>query len=626
MTVVDRLDSDLNYSSSRIRRCLSCPFQVEPLNTSVNNRNPCGPDTVTWRIGNLAPKQQVVIELNATLCGCLNRNNNVYATIGCGGNVCQNISASSRVELVDSQLLVARHDAGKVDDCGADDPFSIEIRNAGAYVYNLTITEQLPAGLKLNDTPLVSGAAPTSTDYSNPGLLVWRFNQSEGISPGTRISVKFNASVTGACDFMGGNSRVSLNYIEPCGRDGPVVESQVPLQKYRPLLTIAKTPSTIYANSGDVVRWTISLSSTGDLPAQNVTLRDVLPANTVWHSAYPQNDSGKGTMADPLVWRLPDIPAGQTRTIRLNATVMSCDATTTDSANVSWGCCPSTPALATASLVTRPSASASPDIEQLSRLDTCGGDITLVIGNTGALALVENVTDVLPLGFLYKKNSARIFSNNATHNASLIQHEPMDFSSVNGSVIWNSSVIDRIYTNEVITINFKVVTCIGCCKSSTTGTNTLHFYYKDTCGNLYSATPNVQSVTPKRGDLSVRKDPAVQFLGAVNWTIYIDNNGNEPAENVSVVDVLGDGFFNVVPGNGTLIHDQPVPNWTTIIWTGQKVPVGTGQWSVRSPPAPMRPADWHTPTTSQSGAIAARGASTATIVLWLALYRWPPLS
>ena len=311
VTVVDRLDSDLNYSSSRIRRCLSCPFQVEPLNTSVNNRNPCGPDTVTWRIGDLAPKQQVVIEFNATLCGCLNRNNHVYATIGCGGNVCQNISASSRVELIDSQLLVARHDAGKVDDCGADDPFFIEIRNAGGYVYNLTIKEQLPAGLKLKDTPIVSGAALSSADYSNPGLLIWRFNQSEGISPGTRISIKFNASVTSACDFKGGDSRVSLNYIEPCGREGPVVESRIPLQKYQPLLTITKTPSTIYANSGDVVRWTISLSSTGDRPAQNVTLKDVLPANTVWHSAYPQNDSGKGTLADPLVWRLPDIPAGR---------------------------------------------------------------------------------------------------------------------------------------------------------------------------------------------------------------------------------------------------------------------------------------------------------------------------
>lgn len=580
VTVVDRLDSDLNYSNSQIRRCLSCPFQAEPLNTSVNNRNPCGPDTVTWRIGDLAPKQQVVIDLNATLCGCLNRNNNVYATIACGGNVCQNIRAASRVEMVDSQLLVARHDAGKVDDCGADDPFSIEIRNAGEYVYNLTIKEQLPAGLKLNSTPLVSGAALSSADYSNPGILIWRFNQSEGISPGTRISIKFNASVTGACDFKGGDSRVTLNYIEPCGREGPVVESRIPLQKYQPLLTIAKTPSTIYASSGDVVRWTISLGSTGDRPAQNVTLKDVLPSNTVWHSAYPENDSGKGTMADPLVWSLADIPAGETRIVRLNATIKSCDATTTDRATISWGCCPSTPILATASLVTRPSASASPDIEQLSELDTCGGDVTLVISNTGARALVANITNVLPLGFVYKKNSAQISSNNATHNAAIIRYEPLDFTSINGSLIWNSSNIDSIYRNEVITIRFMVVNCTGCCKSVTTGKNILGFHYLDTCGNLYSTDPNVQSVTPKKSDLSVRKEPAVQFLGRVSWTIYIDNNGSKPAENVSVVDVLGDGFFDVIPGNGTLIHNQPLPNWTTIRWTGQKVPVGTGKWSV----------------------------------------------
>jgi len=96
--------------------------------------------------------------------------------VGCLGGECLNECASSQVELIDASSLVSKHDAGLVDDCGANDSFSIEVRNAGTVgVYNMTIKEELPAGLKLNDTPVVSGATPTFTDYSNPSLLIWEF-------------------------------------------------------------------------------------------------------------------------------------------------------------------------------------------------------------------------------------------------------------------------------------------------------------------------------------------------------------------------------------------------------------------------------------------------------------------
>ncbi|MCX6679060.1 MAG: hypothetical protein NTX42_01655 [Methanothrix sp.] len=579
VTVVDYLESGLNYTSSKISRCPACPLVEEPLNTTVIGHNPCGPDKVVWNIGNMTQKAEVIIEVNGTLCGCLNRNNIAYANISCGGGLpCQNLSDSSRVELVDAQLLVAKHEAGKVDDCKANDPFSIEVRNTAAYVYNLSIKEILPTGLKLNDTPVVSGAVPTSFDNSNPAILIWWFNQTQGISPGTKITIKFNASVKGSCSFGGGDSTVRLNYIEPCGRFGPEVESQIPVTKFSPKITIIKIPSTSYANVGQIVRWNITLKSEGDYVAKNVTLRDILPTNTIWHSSYPLHDSGSGSLSDPLVWKLADMEIGSTRYILVNATVLSCTVPTKNIAKVNWTCCPTSPAVATADLITRPSGSASPDIGQLTLIDTCGGNITLTISNSGATALVYNISDVLPIGFIYKKNSAFITSNNVTHTITI--YEPNDFIALNGTLIWNATNIDRVYPNEVITIKFKVINCTDCCKSTTSSTNTLKFNYKDSCGNLLSTTPNIQPVIPKKGDLVVRKEPAVQFQGQVSWTIYIDNSGTKTAENVSVVDTLGDGFFDVTSSNGTVTHNQPLPNWTTIRWTGQKVPMGVGKWSV----------------------------------------------
>jgi len=105
-----------------------------------------------------------MIEVNGTLCGCQNRKNYAYATIGCGGKVCQNVTTLLRWNWsLPSSWCQTR--CWKVDDCGANDPFSIEVRNsAAAYVYNLTIKRAASAGLKLNDTPVVSGAV-TSTNY-----------------------------------------------------------------------------------------------------------------------------------------------------------------------------------------------------------------------------------------------------------------------------------------------------------------------------------------------------------------------------------------------------------------------------------------------------------------------------
>lgn len=579
VTVVDQLDRDLNYTGSKIRKCLSCSFQEDPANTTVVDSSPCGPDRIIWRIGDLAPKHQTTIMINSTLCGCENRDNRVFATIGCGGDECQNISASSRVELVSSQLLVARHDAGKVDDCGRGTPFVIEVRSAGAYVYNLTVNEQLPNGLRLNGTPYVSGALPTSSDFSNPGLLIWRFNQSKGIRPGTRISIRLNASVAGPCAFAEGNSRVSLSYREPCGRAGPVVTNEIPVEKYQPRLSITKKNSPAYASLGNVVFWTITLSSTGDSPARNVTLTDVLPANTVLHSAHPPIDRGTGSSSDPLIWRLPDIPAGGTSAIRLNATVKGCGAETTDRASVSWSCCPSAPAVATARLVTRPAVTTTLNVGTNGMIDSCGGDVLITLRNTGAIAMVASITYTLPVGFVYQRDSARITSSNASHGASFLQPEPQDYSSLNRTLIWRAEAVDRIYTGETVTFRLKLLACDGCCNSSAPSPSTLRFNYLDSCLTSYSATRS-QTVTPLQASLVVRKEPAVQFLGDVNWKISIDNLGSKTAENVSVLDILGDGFVDIDPANGTLIQDQPQLNQTSIIWTGQRVPVGRDGWSV----------------------------------------------
>ena len=572
VSLFDKLDTGLKYNDSKIGSCLSCPFVNDPSNTSL-----LSPNRVIWKLGNLTPKQEVWVKLNATIIGCNNLNNWAYARQGCGGMECQNISAHSRVELVNAQILAAKHDVGLVDDCGSNTTFFIQIRNGGPVAaYNVTVNDTLPAGLKLNGTPVVTGLTPTSEDYSgNP--LVWKFDQPQGWSSGTDIIITFNATVKGPCTFQGGNSVVTINYKEPCGRSGPEVDSLAEVQKAQPQLTISKTPSTVYANNGDIVHWTVALNNIGNYEAKNVTLYDILPINTAFSSCNPPETGGTGTSADPLVWKLPVIPKGSGATILVNATVTGCGVPGNNNATVSYRCCP-TSATSKSVLVTQPSV-VTPNIDFHGGLDTCGGNITLVIRNDGATASIKNITEIMPAGFVYKKLSAVITSNNATHGATIVNYEPIDYSSINRTLIWNSTNVDKIYPGETISIKFRLINCVSCCSSVITSNNNLKVNVTDSCGDPFF-TRRSDGVTPRKAVLSVRKEPSVQHLGNVKWTLYIDNKGDEAASNVSITDVLGDGFTNIVvqPNDGTQFHNKPYPNFTTINWTHQTVPKGIGTW------------------------------------------------
>ncbi len=174
-TLFDTLESGLVYNGSRINGA------VDPANTTVSGQN------ITWRLGDLPAKKQMIIELNATIGLCKNLNNHVVARWGCSGSSCQEIPDDSTVIGLKPTVLIAQHKAGVMDDCGANTTFTIEAAIADAYAYNLTMSELLPAGLAyVPGSSIVTGATPTSTSLAgNP--LVWRFDQPGGLAPGTRV-------------------------------------------------------------------------------------------------------------------------------------------------------------------------------------------------------------------------------------------------------------------------------------------------------------------------------------------------------------------------------------------------------------------------------------------------------
>jgi len=104
-------------------------------------------------------------------------------------------------------LMIIKHLAGVIDECGDNTSFMIEVKNVGeTYAYDMNITELLPSGLQyVAGSSTVTGATPSSTNFTgNP--LIWEFNQSEGWAPGTDVTITFNVTVTGPCNYTGGNA------------------------------------------------------------------------------------------------------------------------------------------------------------------------------------------------------------------------------------------------------------------------------------------------------------------------------------------------------------------------------------------------------------------------------------
>jgi len=316
----------------------------------------------------------------------------------------------------------------------------IEVKDVGkTYAYDMNLTELLPSGLQyVAGSSTVTGATPSSTNFTgNP--LIWGFNQSEGWTPGTDVTITFNMAVTGPCDFTGGNSVAGVNYTVPCRNFGIEAGRGVKANDANPYLSITKTPSLTIAESGNTVNWTITIKSDRAYEAKNITLKDVLPSNTEYVRSDPVRNGGTETSGDPLVRNLTNVTVRNVTTIHLYANVTECTADITENnATVFRDCCiPKKKSSAITELRTSPGIDLSKDHDYI---DTCGGNYTIRIKNTGSSASVVSIIDVLPEGFVYRDDSSNITSSNGS--GTFTNEEPYIFGPKGPDIAYDSNGVD----------------------------------------------------------------------------------------------------------------------------------------------------------------------------------------
>ena len=287
--VVDVLGEDFEYLSSSINGV--------PANPTVNG------NVVTWKVGDMPPKDNKTITLNATFKGCNDVDNFVFARWGCCYtndacnnccDECQNVSYHVDVEILESSLVIAVHNVDLIDECGGDANVYAIIKNNGpTYLYNVTIREILPDCLEYAGYQESDPNADSFNYYANNNTLIWYFDE---IPPESSININFTVRLKDTCVCVEeiGEIVCRANYTTLCGAYG--IEDVVPVKVKmgEPVLSLSKSPSVIIANSSEQVTWQIKIRNTGNYKARNITLVDDLPSNVQFVSADPNPDSING--------------------------------------------------------------------------------------------------------------------------------------------------------------------------------------------------------------------------------------------------------------------------------------------------------------------------------------------
>jgi uncharacterized repeat protein (TIGR01451 family) len=575
VTITDALGAGLRYVDSSMFSTFSDGVLYEPITSS---------NVVTWPNVTCEPGEKKTVQLAAEIIGCEDLTNKLHAQHGCHGAVCTACGPiPSRVVLPGSSLINTNRFVNPLPQC-LTRTVTATVRNAGLLsVYSATVKESLPAGASyvissteyavgLGSTPPVTGWTSGGEPAGVPdGPLQWTANEIPNLArlyPKETVWVRF--VLRAGCDFDGGAIRVQTSYQDVCGSAKSSSPSdfvlaqlppQVSPQKQGRNLTVGSGWSDrVYAEPGDVVEWRLRLTNSSDTPAFLTVVTDTLPSNQTYSATWPTAD---GVTGQVITWNLGDLTK-TTWTALLTTTVNDDSCTENDTTNAftaTWGCDDGCREQKTsrAYLRTRPLLADPSITTTLSghTLPGCGGVLTISFRNDGPPAYGVVLSNLLSSGFVY---SETVYSTTA----------PTSYPAAGDSLpAW---AWDKLPTG-LSEVAFRVVPGLDeVCASPVDGSSVLTITYDAvnacTTTGPYTLTgsQDIDVITPA---LQLSKTPLNQSLGAggvATWTIALTNVGAAAAENLTIIDRLGDGFdsVGVLPADGILEGDGPF----TVTWTG----------------------------------------------------------
>lgn len=521
--------------------------------------------TRQWTIPTIADNETLTLTINAAVAqaGTLTNTAEVLSvdqfdsTSTPGNNVeTEDDQDSATVTTPVADLQVVKTVDNARPNVGDEFFFTITLNNLGPDpATGVVVQDLVPAGINVISNVTTAGLYDAATGRWTVGDLVVGTPQTLTI----RAAVLPFAANTNADPIPTNPITNTASVIASQQFDGVATNNQSSVTVDPPIidLELAKTIDVARPNVGDEIAYTVTLTNSGNDPATNVSVRDVLPAGLTFVSATESIGTYSQTTG---LWTVPVLAADAIATLTLRATVNATGlaATTTNTAEVidadqfdpdsTFG----NNVLAEDDQAAVSFSLASADLSITKTVDNPSPNVgdnvtfTIVVSNAGPdRATNISVRDQLPFG------------------ATFVSFGPATANFVNG--IWEIPAIEPGGS--------ATLTIVATATTADPVTNVAEIIAVDqsdpdsTPGDGQAGQDDIASVTfdGQQINLSLTKtidDPAPNVGDEVTFTITVDNAGPNVATGVQVTDRLPTGV--------TLVRSTPSQgsfNTSTGVWT-----------------------------------------------------------